>query len=283
MNIAKKIFDYRRDHGITQAALGEILGVSDKVISKWENGESLPSTELLPSLADCLGLSLDELFDRKPRTDKNVWGTVNNYFRSVPSDKAIAELQNIASYAMEAIEYRHSEERGWYKPEILAEIDKEWLELVEKNDPRPMTFYDNREPLKQSVFNINNDRLCFMAAQRYDEASFINILDGYADYIPLFEVILTDDADKMLKVLFSNDAPKQLTAEYLSEKSGVSVDKSDAFLEKVYGIFKENLPPVRNAVIEGKSYKIFPNPVTEKLQLVLSAAYFATQDWGGER
>ena len=53
--------------------------------------------------------------------------------------------------------------------------------------------------------------------------------------------------------------------------------------KKVYNLFKENLPPVRNAIIEGESYKVYPNPVTNKLQLVLTSAYFATQDWNGER
>lgn len=283
MKIAEKIFNYRKEHGITQAAFGEMLGVSDKVVSKWETGESLPSTELLSSLADCLNMSIDEILDRKPKTDKNVCSVINNYFRSVSSEKALDELQNIVSYAMEAIEYKHSEERGWYKPEILAEIDKEWLELIKNDDPRPMIFYDNREPLKESIFNIKNEKLCFIASQRFEKTDFSNVIDGYGEYKPLFEMLLTDGADKMLKVLFSVHAPKQLTAEYLSENSGVSVDKADSFLEKVYNLFKENLPPVRNAIIEGESYKVYPNPVTNKLQLVLTSAYCATQDWNGER
>ena len=69
MKIAEKIFNYRKEHGITQAAFGEMLGVSDKVVSKWETEESLPATEYLPIIADRLGLSIDELFDRKIKTE----------------------------------------------------------------------------------------------------------------------------------------------------------------------------------------------------------------------
>ncbi len=51
----------RKELGMTQQQLAEKLNISDKVVSKWETGRSLPDTSLLARLADVLELSCDEL------------------------------------------------------------------------------------------------------------------------------------------------------------------------------------------------------------------------------
>lgn len=47
--------------GLTQSALAEKLGVSDRAVSRWENGSALPDMTLLPPLAMLLGVSVDAL------------------------------------------------------------------------------------------------------------------------------------------------------------------------------------------------------------------------------
>ncbi|MBT9683427.1 helix-turn-helix domain-containing protein [Pseudoflavonifractor sp. MCC625] len=51
----------RRERGMTQKELAQQLYVSDKAVSKWERGLSLPDVTLLLPLADCLGVSVTEL------------------------------------------------------------------------------------------------------------------------------------------------------------------------------------------------------------------------------
>ena len=51
----------RGERGLTQRELAERLYVSDKTVSKWERGLSLPSVPLLMPLAEALGLSISEL------------------------------------------------------------------------------------------------------------------------------------------------------------------------------------------------------------------------------
>ena len=59
----------RKEQGLTQRALAERLYVSDKAVSKWERGLSLPDVTLLIPLADCLGVSVTELL-RGERTER---------------------------------------------------------------------------------------------------------------------------------------------------------------------------------------------------------------------
>lgn len=51
----------RKELGYTQQQLAEKLNVSDKVVSKWETGRSLPDTSMLTDLAEVLEISVSEL------------------------------------------------------------------------------------------------------------------------------------------------------------------------------------------------------------------------------
>ncbi|MBR2467565.1 MAG: helix-turn-helix transcriptional regulator [Clostridia bacterium] len=59
--IGNLIMAERKAKKLTQAKLAEQLFVSEKTISKWENGNGLPDTNLLPKLCEILDISLNEL------------------------------------------------------------------------------------------------------------------------------------------------------------------------------------------------------------------------------
>lgn len=52
----------REKKGITQLQLGQLLGVSDKTVSKWETSKGLPDISLVEPLAKALNISVMELF-----------------------------------------------------------------------------------------------------------------------------------------------------------------------------------------------------------------------------
>ncbi len=57
-----KIQTLRKNKGITQGRLAEVLSVSPQSVSKWENDLSVPDISLLPVIARYFGISMDELF-----------------------------------------------------------------------------------------------------------------------------------------------------------------------------------------------------------------------------
>ena len=72
--IGKFIKRKRKEIGLTQTELGDKLGVSDKAISKWETGNSLPDIGILKSLSDILGISTSELLNGREDNNKDVKG-----------------------------------------------------------------------------------------------------------------------------------------------------------------------------------------------------------------
>lgn len=59
-NVAKNILELRKTSGLKQSELGEKIGYSDKTISKWENGVSVPDVCALSDLANFFNVSVDD-------------------------------------------------------------------------------------------------------------------------------------------------------------------------------------------------------------------------------
>lgn len=59
--LAKNINIYRKEKGLTQEALAQILGITYQAVSKWENAQTIPDTSVLPALSQALGVSIDKL------------------------------------------------------------------------------------------------------------------------------------------------------------------------------------------------------------------------------
>ena len=86
IKIGKFIASCRKEQGMTQAVLAEKLGISDRAISKWETGATVPDIEKCLSLAEVYGTTIDSLIRTEsveglgiippaPR-GKNIWGSV---------------------------------------------------------------------------------------------------------------------------------------------------------------------------------------------------------------
>ena len=67
----------REDKGLTQSELGDILGLTNKAVSKWENGSAYPSREVIPLLAVALGVSVEDIY-KMMSAEKNVKSKYGN-------------------------------------------------------------------------------------------------------------------------------------------------------------------------------------------------------------
>jgi len=57
----KFIAERRKEKKLTQAQLAEMLNITDRAISKWETGRSLPDSAIMLELCDILGITVNEL------------------------------------------------------------------------------------------------------------------------------------------------------------------------------------------------------------------------------
>lgn len=62
----------RKEKGLTQAALAEKLNLSNRAVSKWENGDGLPDISVLPELSEALGVTVDELLNGEKKEETKI-------------------------------------------------------------------------------------------------------------------------------------------------------------------------------------------------------------------
>lgn len=66
MNLGENIRRIRQERGMTQYALAETVGMSDRAVSRWERNAAAPDVTLLPRLALVLETSTDALLGVDP-------------------------------------------------------------------------------------------------------------------------------------------------------------------------------------------------------------------------
>ena len=91
------IAELRKQHGMTQLELAEKMGVTDKAVSKWERDLSCPDINSLPTLAEVLGVSVEELMQTKKDAEAPA-SKVSQLVEIAP--KAVAMAMGIAVTAL---------------------------------------------------------------------------------------------------------------------------------------------------------------------------------------
>ena len=71
IKIGKFISEKRKEKGITQSELAEKLNITDRAISKWENGVCMPDVGTIPELCEILNITINDLFSGEVVNMKN--------------------------------------------------------------------------------------------------------------------------------------------------------------------------------------------------------------------
>lgn len=95
--IGKLIAKCRKDKKMTQQEPADQLGVTDKSVSKWENGKCLPNVSLYKELCDILGITLNEFFAGERIKDEE--------FKEIADNNLLNALEHSSFTLKEKIEY----------------------------------------------------------------------------------------------------------------------------------------------------------------------------------
>lgn len=107
--IGKFIAEMRKQQNYTQREFAEILGISDKTVSKWECGNGMPELSLMLPVCEMLRITLNELFsgekltdaDYKNKAEENLMILVNEAEKmknNIVGGKVLGQVANIDMY-----------------------------------------------------------------------------------------------------------------------------------------------------------------------------------------
>ena len=106
IEFGNRLYQLRRKAGLSQARLGEKVGVSNKAVSKWENGQAKPGLDIVHKLADVLSVSVDE-FLNMPAAEKQISKIVITGGPCAGKTSAMTILtEQLMQYGVKVIEVR---------------------------------------------------------------------------------------------------------------------------------------------------------------------------------
>lgn len=108
VKIGKFIKQKRKEKKITQSMLAEMLNVTDRAISKWENGICMPDSGIIRELCETLNITINALFsgeivdmkDNEKRLEKNLLDMVK---QKEESDKRLLTMEIVIGVLMSVV------------------------------------------------------------------------------------------------------------------------------------------------------------------------------------
>lgn len=214
-DIAKSITGFRKRCGYTQKELAARLGVSIQTVSKWEKGISSPDINLLPTLADTFGVSIDRLFGRDYET---LCQTI---------DESYDELSDLMLRRVRFVQSRY-----WY-----PESEEERMTLVESCR---QILYD--DPHAEVGYGLPYTKMFYYSPDTgfagVDDVGKTMFTDGVDEF---FEFTGKKVNRRVIDLLRVNGRRRHISVEFIAEKLGENKDDVQEcmnFLMK-YGIMAE--------------------------------------------
>ncbi|HJA68328.1 MAG TPA: helix-turn-helix domain-containing protein [Candidatus Mediterraneibacter cottocaccae] len=87
MTLGERIKEHRKGNGLSQEKLAELAGVSRQAVTKWENGQSSPSTENLFRLAEIFGTTVDLLLKPEEKQNTDIEGISNTKQKNIEEEQ----------------------------------------------------------------------------------------------------------------------------------------------------------------------------------------------------
>ena len=103
--IGSFLAELRKEKNLTQDELGAQIGVTNKTISRWETGSYLPPVEMLQTLGDNFGVSINEILNGERISDGNYKDISEQNIKSAltKSDSVIAKHRKIMNWVIAVV------------------------------------------------------------------------------------------------------------------------------------------------------------------------------------
>lgn len=118
MTLGETIKEQRTAHGLSQETLAEAMGVSRQAVTKWEAGQSAPSSEKLIALAKLFHISLDELIGNEAASSQAPQGKKPNPILRTNLTRIAITLHAAFGYA--TAQHLWMARRVFYRSDIMA-------------------------------------------------------------------------------------------------------------------------------------------------------------------
>ena len=225
--IAEKLTELRIAKGATQEEVAQSLSVSNKTVSKWENGTSAPDLTMLAELSKYYGVTTDALLGLSDRKKQNTQEEIS----------ALLNGLNCRESVLKAFEMARAMVPALHKRDVWVEISNEASEdgLKDVYPAKVLPGYRNqisRRDFFQFDVSSENVNLAVMMLRNKANFAWLNDADKQKQMVRLFRFLANEDVLSVLYFLHTTTCSDSFTADYIARNTGVSEERAAEILNE---------------------------------------------------
>lgn len=217
-NFAQSLTALRAERGLTQGEVAAALSVSDKTVSKWENGASAPDLDMLVTLADFYGVTTDTLLGL-PSAKQSTEQRLDEELRAIDRATLPAKLFSLDRSTFPATMHNvcHSTEAA----PVLPPLPTMPRCLISTND-----FFH---------FNVCSEAVNFTFLHLPNRENFAWLTDAgkQAHISRLLSLLARPDAMTLLYFLNSRACSDAFTVDYIAKNTSLPTGRCAELLEEL--------------------------------------------------
>lgn len=225
--LSQNIARYRREAGLTQEELGNLLSMSMQAVSRWERGGS-PDIGTLPDLAEALGVTIDDLYSYTSKKPVDISALLREELRKIPPEQRFSRANELAWELFKSVigSYDNNGEILSQMAAIHSQVDRKNLK-----DPGAVASLiyctSNEGIMKASV--AKDFQYTLMMPEPED--GFAAVMKYEAEYIRLFTLLAKPNYLKTL-VFICSGRKNAFTAGCLASHLQTTEAEAEAILEE---------------------------------------------------
>ena len=221
--IAQKLVELRTSKGVTQEDVAQSLSISNKTISKWENGASVPELSMVVELAKYYGVTTDTLLglseDKKQSTKEEIRSLFEGLDRRESVLKAFETIRALV-------------------PTMYGMVSKYYDDVYDKENVFPTGMsYGYRSAISLHEFfeftaSSENVNLAVMMLRNKANFAWMNDPNKQKEIVKIFKFLSNEDTLAVLYYVHSTNCSESFTADYVARNTGLKEERITEILDE---------------------------------------------------
>ena len=221
--IAEKLVELRTARGVTQEDVAQSLSISNKTVSKWENGASTPDLPMVIELAKYYGVTTDTLLGLSEYKKRSTAEEIRTLFEGLDRSESVLK-------AFEAVKA--------LIPAMYGTVSKYNDDVYDRENVFPSEishFYRSNISLHEFfefVASSENVNVAVMMLRNKADFAWMNDTNIQREIVKIFKFLSSEDALSVLYFVHSTSCSESFTADYVARKTGVQQERVAEILDE---------------------------------------------------
>ena len=221
--IAEKLVELRTSKGVTQENVAQSLCISNKTVSKWENGTSTPDLPRVVELAKYYGVTTDTLLGLSENKKQSTTEEIRSSFEGLDRRESVLKAFETVKALVPAMYGTVSQ----YNDDIY---DKESVIPTDISH-----FYRSNISLHEFfefVASSENVNVAVMMLRNKTNFAWMNDAKKQKEIVKIFKFLSNEDALSVLYFVHSTDCSESFTADYVAGRTGLKQERVIEILDE---------------------------------------------------